>query len=102
MEMWVNDGGVAGGRRLPRVGNNVAFVRFKMIEPILMSPLTCGTTEGKAGFYGIQTLNFQMNMQASANRARRSACVGITNSRILLQLLTPHASQVLTSQNVVP
>ena len=112
MEMWVNDGAVAGGRRLPRVGDNVVFVRFKVIEPILMSPFTFGSTDGKAGFYGIQTLNFQMNMQASANRAWRSACVGnytktarvteFTNSRILLQLLTPHASQMLTSRNVVP
>ena len=56
MEMWVNDGGVAGGRRLPRVGDHVLYVRFKVIEPILMSPFTSGTTDGKAGFYGIQTL----------------------------------------------
>ena len=93
MEMWVNDGGVAGGRRWPRVGDNVVFVRFRVIEPILMSPFTFGTTDGKAGFYGIQTLNFQMNMQASANRAWRSACIGnytktawvteFINSRIL-------------------
>ena len=76
MEMWVDDGGVAGGRRLPRVGDNVVFVRFRVIEPILMSPFTFGTTEGKAGLYGIQTLNFQMDMQASANRGWRSACVG--------------------------
>ena len=100
--MWVNDGGVAGGRRLPRVGDNVVFVRFKVIEHILM----------KAGFYGIQTLNFQMNMQASANRAWRSACIGnymkaakvteFTNSKILLQVRTPHAAQMLTRRNVVP
>ena len=50
MEMWVNDGGVAGGRRLPRVGDNVVFFRFKVIEPILMSPCTFGATDGKAGF----------------------------------------------------
>ena len=53
-----------------------------------------------------------MNMQASANRAWRSACVGnytntarvteFTNSRIILQLLTHHASHMLTSRNVVP
>ena len=53
-----------------------------------------------------------MNMQASANRAWRSACVGnykktarvteFTNPRILLQLLMPHASQMLTSRHVVP
>ena len=72
----VNDGGVAGGRRLPRVGDNVVFVRFKVIEPILMSPSTFGTTDGTAGLYGIQTLNFQVNMQAIANRAWRSARIG--------------------------
>ena len=83
-----------------------------MIEPILVSPLTLGTTDGKAGFYCIQTLNFQMSMQASANRTWRSAWIGnytitarvmeFINSRELLQLLTPHASQMLTSRNVVP
>ena len=36
--------------RLPRVGGNVVFVRFKVIEPTLMSPFTSGTTDGKAGF----------------------------------------------------
>ena len=30
MEMWVNDGGAPGGRRLPRVGDDVVFVRFKL------------------------------------------------------------------------
>ena len=97
---------------MPRVGDNVVFVRFKVIEPILMSPYTLGRTDWKGGFYGIQTLNFQMNMQASANRAWRSACIGdytktarvseFINSRILLQVLAPHASQILTSRNVVP
>ena len=67
MEMWVNDGGAPGGRRLPRVGDNVVFVRCKVIEPILMSPLSFGTTDGQAGFYGIQTLKFQVNVQATAN-----------------------------------
>ena len=40
MEMWLNDGGARGGRCLHRVGDNVVFVRFKVIEPILMSPFT--------------------------------------------------------------
>ena len=52
------------------------FARSKVIERILMSPFTFGATEGKACLYGIQTLNFQMNMQASAIRAWRSACIG--------------------------
>ena len=45
--MWVNDGGAPSGRRLPRVGDNVVFVRFKVIEPILMSPFTVGATDCK-------------------------------------------------------
>ena len=40
MEMWLHDGGAAGGRRLPRVGQNVVFVRFQVMEPILMIPFT--------------------------------------------------------------
>ena len=44
MGMWVNDGGAPGGRHLPRVGDNDVFVRFKVIEPILMGPFTLGTT----------------------------------------------------------
>ena len=77
-----------------------------------MSPFTFETTEGNAGLYGNQTLSFQMNMQASAHRAWRSACAGnytkaarvteFANSQIILQLLTPHASQMLTGRNVVP
>ena len=59
LEMWVNDAAAAGGRRLPRVGDNVVFVRFQVIEPILMSPFTFGTTEGKQGFYGLQRLIFR-------------------------------------------
>ena len=108
LEMWVED----GVRHLPRVGDNVVFVNFKVIEPIMMSPITFGTTEGKQGFYGIQTLNFQMNMQSSANRAWRSACFGkctksarihaVEESTLRFHLLTHHASQMLTSRNVVP
>ena len=57
LEMWVNDAAAAGGRRLPRVGENFVFVKFKVIEPILMSPFTFGTTEGKKqGFYGIHLI----------------------------------------------
>ena len=108
LEMWVED----GVRRLPRVGDQVVFVKFKVTEPIMMSPFTFGTTEGKQGFHGIQTLSFQMKMQSSANRAWRSACIGnytkserihaFEQSTLRFHLLTPHASQMLTSRNVVP
>ena len=77
-----------------------------------MSPFTFGTTEGKQGCYGIQKLNSQMNMQSSANRAWRCACIGhytksarthaFEESTLRVHLLTPHASHMLTSRNVVP
>ena len=106
--MWVED----GGRDLLRVGDKVIFVKFKVIQPIKMSPFTFGTTEGNQGFYGIQALNFQMNMQSTANRAWRSACVGkytksarihaFEESTLRFHLLTPHGPQILTNRNVVP
>ena len=36
------------------------------------------------------------------NYTKAARVTEFTNSRILLQLLTPHASQMLTSRNVVP
>jgi hypothetical protein len=47
-------------------------VQFEVAEPLIMSPFVFGTTHGKQGFYGIQTMNFQFNMMSSANRAWRS------------------------------
>ena len=111
MGMWAVDGG--GARRVPTVGDNVVFVQFRVTEPILMSPFTFGTPAGKQGFYGIQALNFQMNMIGNANRAWRCAChganysksatvVAVEESLLRFQFITPHASQLLDSRNVVP
>ena len=41
----------------------------------MLSPLIFGSGNGKQGFYGVQTLNFQMNMASTANHARRCALV---------------------------
>ena len=72
---------------------------------------------GKQGFYGIQTMNFQMNMAATANHAWRSAIMGseagstytkavtidkFSDSALLFQFLTPHPSDLLEPRNVVP
>jgi len=81
-----------------------------------MSPFVFGSGYGKQGFYGVQTMNFQMNIAPNANRAWRSAAwdntsgvskksVSIhsfTESRLLFQFLTPHASDMLDPRNVVP
>ena len=88
----------------------------EVTEPLMMSPFVFGSGMGKQGFYGIQTMNFQMNMAASANRAWRSAIVGwetgtyskaitiekFASSTLLFQFLTPHPSDLLEPRNVVP
>ena len=81
-----------------------------------MSPFVFGSGYGKQGFYGIQTMNFQMNILPTANRAWRSAAwynagnpakknasiVSFADSQLLFQFLTPHASDMLDPRSVVP
>jgi hypothetical protein len=81
-------------------------------EPLLLSPFVFGHPEGKQGFYGIQTMNFQMNIASNASRAWRAAQFGnftktatveaFEDSQLLFQFLTPHASDLLEPRNVVP
>jgi hypothetical protein len=61
--------------------------------------------------YGIQSMNFQMNIAPKANRAWRSAVfegtkeatvVAFNDSQLIFQFLTPHPSDMLESRNVVP
>ena len=44
-----------------------------MNEPLLLSPFVFGSGYGKQGFYGTQTMNFNMNINSNAGRAWRSA-----------------------------
>jgi len=98
---------------LPGVGDNTVYVTFDVTEPLLLSPFIFGSGHGKQGFYGIQTMNFQMNMMSNANRAWRCACLtpgytktvtidSFSNSTLIFQFLTPHPSDFLESRNVVP
>ena len=91
---------------------------FKVTEPLLISPFVFGAPEGKQGFYGIQTMNFQMNIAPTANRAWRCANTvanklvapliktatvdSFTDSQLIFTFLTPHASDLLEPRNVVP
>ena len=91
-------------------------MQFEVTEPLLLSPFVFGSGMGKQGFYGIQTMNFQMNMASSANRAWRcainaqaegayskSATVAqFTDSQLLFQFLSPHPADYLAPRNVVP
>ena len=69
--------GIWGGALLtPRtlaIDDTEAWVQFEVTEPLLLSPFVFGSGTGKQGFYCIQTMNFQMKMAPTANRAWRSA-----------------------------
>jgi hypothetical protein len=100
-----------GSRRVPLVADATVYVTFEVTEPLLLSPFVFGSGYGKQGFYGVQTMNFQMNMNPSANRAWRSGVYDMTknvevesfnNSQLIFQFLTPHASDMLDPRNVVP
>ena len=98
-------------QRVPTVADTVVYARFKVTEPLLLSPFVFGSGYGKQGFYGIQTMNFNMNINSNAGRAWRSAVFEGTktvevekfaDSQLLFQFLTPHASDMLDPRNVVP
>ena len=97
--------------RSPLITDTDVYVRFEVTEPLLLSPFAFGSGYGKQGFYGIQAMNFQMVLIGNANRAWRCAnfgstktvsVQGFTNSQLLFQFLTPHASDMLDPRNVVP
>jgi hypothetical protein len=98
---------------IPSVLDNEVYVTFQVTEPLLMSPFVFGSGYGKQGFYGIQTMNFQMNITPTANRAWRSAIASTTfaktvvvdsfgDSTPLFQFLTTHPSELLEPRNTVP
>jgi hypothetical protein len=58
-----------------QITDTTVYVQFDVCEPIMLSPFIFGSGNGKQGFYGIQTMNFQMNMASTANRAWRSAAI---------------------------
>ena len=98
-------------QRVPLVGDAVVYARFKVTEPLLLSPFVFGSGYGKQGFYGVQTMSFNMNIKSNAGRAWRSAVLDGTktievekfaDSQLLFQFLTPHASDVLDPRNVAP
>ena len=99
------------------IADTEAWVQFEVFEPLLLSPFVFGSGAGKQGFYGIQTMNFQMNMAPTANGAWRCAINPIadgalysktatiaqfTDSQLLFQFLTPHPSDLVEPRNVVP
>ena len=108
----------AGGKRKPKLSDTTVYVTFKVTEPLLISSFVFGAPEGKQGFYGIQTMRFQMNIAPAANRAWRCAIThpqgnsinyvktatvdSFTDSQLIFAFLTPHATDLLEPRNVVP
>ncbi|MFM7981347.1 MAG: phage major capsid domain-containing protein, partial [Candidatus Fonsibacter sp.] len=109
-QIYAIDGGLA---RVPLITDTNIYVTFEVTEPLLLSPLIFGSGYGKQGFYGIQSMNFQMVINGNANRAWRSArqittvrktatVVSYENSQLIFEFITPHSSDMLDPRNVVP
>lgn len=100
-----------GVKRVPTLADTTVYAQFTVTEPLLMSPFVFGSGYGKQGFYGVQTMNFNFNINSNAGRAWRSAVFNGTktvevdsfsDSQLIFQFLTPHASDMLDPRNVVP
>ena len=66
-QIWAVPDTGTGVQTVPTVTDNIVYVQFEVTEPLLLSPFVFGSGMGKQGFYGIQTMNFQMNIASSAN-----------------------------------
>jgi hypothetical protein len=90
-------------------------ITYSTCEPLICPPFLWGAPiSNTAGMYGVQNMNLVCNFK-NGNRAIRfltaSAQTGfsgtvtistIANSRLLLNYLTPHPSDLMPARNVVP
>ena len=110
---------VDGVKVNPRIDSTVIFVTFSVCEPLLLSPFVFGACHGKQGFYGIQSMNFNLTfLSTGANRAWRSSVfnpvagapaytktvtlASVNDSKLTFTFISPHASDLLAPRNVVP
>jgi hypothetical protein len=88
------------------------YVEFTSSEPLLISPFIWANPQtNNMGIYGVTNMNFVFNI-GDCSRVWRSAnpwmafatvtVDGFSNSRLILNQLTPHPSDLLPSRNVVP
>lgn len=93
-----------------------AYITITVTEPVLVSPWTFAGDDS-CGMYGIQNLNAIYNLTAGgvnqtafrmANTDTRFlgapvvTLANVTNTRLLLQYLTPHPSDLMPSRNCLP
>jgi len=86
-------------------------IKFTTTEPLLVSPFIFGDPKtNNQGFYGIQVMNFIMNV-GQANRVWRTASsvadyavslVSCDEAKLYFSFITPHPSLLLPARNVVP
>ena len=88
------------------------YISILCSEALLISPfIFANPKSNNQGFYGIQTMSFNMNI-GDASRVFRSArgfgvgatveIVDFTESALTFQFLTPHSNLLLPSRNIVP
>ena len=94
------------------------YITVKITEPLLSSPwLFANPESNNQGFYGIQNLAFQFNLDSTCRRAWRTSRVipnyavviegqggasGWSDSKLIFTYISPHPSDLLPSRNVVP
>ncbi len=62
-----------GTKRVPLLADTHIYAQLEVTEPPLLSPFVFGSGHRKQGFYGIQTVRFNMKMNSNAARTWRSA-----------------------------
>jgi len=94
-----------------------ASLVLRVREPLMISPFVWNDPDYNGqGFYGIQNLNFVMNLQTNSQTLRVLRCAetwarsiqttvdfGVaSNSKLVFNFLTPKPSDLLSARNVVP
>ena len=93
-------------------------VSILVTEPVLVSPFVWADTDGEAGIYGVQQLNFNFNISTRMDSVVRFGgrmvdrfagaaiptvtLIGIDNPSLRVQYITPHASTQLPARSVLP
>jgi hypothetical protein len=112
---WVLDGfgtDTAASNGLQPVSDGTSktiYVKFTVAEPLMISPLIfCNPSSNNQGMYGVQNMNFTFSMSDAARVwrtastfAKTVSVLSYSNSQLLFNFLTPHASDLLASRNVV-
>jgi hypothetical protein len=95
-----------------------ALLNITVTEPLLMSPFIWGQPESNnQAIYGVQNLNFTMQIASDPSRCFRSGsnnpqsnlihtislpANAFSNSQLLFKFYTPHPSSLMPSRNVIP